>query len=180
MRITTQRPLGCVSALLAVVSLALVLGACSHTTMPGPTWNLTGGKDRALLPPKPIYAEAPRQAALPPPPPTLQPVATYRGGRDPITGRAPSFGGAQPGLRPAPAQPPAMTQPRPMDQKSQVEPVRVARAPADRARTVEVRPGQTLSIIATEQRVSLASLMAANNLRDPYLIPGQMLTIPRH
>jgi hypothetical protein len=180
MRITT-RPAqgrtrtGRVSTLLAVVSLALVMGACSHTTMPGPTWNLTGGKDRAPLPPKAIYAEPPRQAALPPTPPSQLPVAPYRGGRDPITGRAPTFGGTQPGLQPTPATPPAMTQPSPAEQRSQAAP-----AQNSRGRVVEVRPGQTLTMIAAEQRVSLASLMAANNLRDPYLIPGQMLTIPRH
>jgi LysM domain len=170
MRITTGR----LAAVLAVMSCAIVSSACSHNTMPGPTWNLTGGRDRAPVPPKSIYAEPPRQAALPPPPSSQQPVATYRGGRDPVTGRAPSFGGTQPGFQQTAPQP-AMTQPRPADQRSQTAPAQVGGA-----RSVEVRPGQTLSMIATEQRVSLASLMAANNLRDPYLIPGQMLTVPRH
>jgi LysM domain len=166
MRITTRRPFGRISPVLAIAALAL--GACSSTSMPGPSWNLTGGKDRAPMPPKPIYADPPKQAALAPSAANA-PVATYRGGRDPITGRAPSFGGAQPGFQPAqPPLPP--TEPRPRDQRSQ--------ASNPNARTVEVRPGQTLSMIATEQRVSLAGLMAANNLRDPYLIPGQILTIP--
>lgn len=177
MRITTSRPSARVgrSAVFAVISLAFALGACSHNSMPGPTWNLTGGKDRAPLPPKPIYAEPPRHSALPLPVPSQQPVVTYRGGRDPITGRAPSLGGTQPGLQPLQAPSPALTQPRPADQRSDVLP-----AHKGGARVVEVRPGQSLSMIATEQRVSIASLMAANNLRDPYLIPGQTLTIPRN
>jgi hypothetical protein len=177
MRITTPRPgtrfLGRRSALLAVASLAL--GACSHNSMPGPTWNLTGGKDRAPVPPRPIYAEPQRQAALPPPPPSQPPTATYRGGRDPITGRAPSFGGTPPGMQPTPAPTPSLTQPRPLEQRSEAVSTQTGRA-----RVVEVRPGQSLSMIATEQRVSIASLMAANNLRDAYLIPGQTLIIPRH
>jgi LysM repeat protein len=212
------------SALLAVVSCALAAGACSHNPMPGPTWNLTGGKDRAPLPPKSIYAEPgrtepgrtepSRQAALPPAP-SQQPVVIYRGGRDPVTGRAPSFGGTQPGLQVAPAIPqPAMTEPRSGEQRSHVAPTYPAYSgppqphaaqphaaqthaaqthavqpragqptppvPNARGRVIEVRPGQTLSIIAAEQRVSIAALMTANNLRDPYLIPGQALIIPRH
>jgi hypothetical protein len=46
------------------------------------------------------------------------------------------------------------------------------------SRTIEVRPGQSLAMIAAEHRVSIAALMQANGLRDAYVIPGQMLTIP--
>ncbi len=182
MRITPKRLARRLSAVLAVGSLSVICGACSHSTMPGPTWNLTGGKDRTPVPPKAIYAEQPRQAALPQPAP--QPLVTYRGGRDPVTGRAPSFGGTQPGLQPV-SQPPALTQPRPIDKRSQLAPLQKAPVGSDPVRSipvrfVEVRPGQSLSMIASEQRVSIGSLMAANNLRDPYVIPGQTLTIPRH
>lgn len=152
------------SAQLVVACACLCLGACSGgSTFPGPSWNLTGGRQAAELPAKPVATPlAPQQSPN-----------TYRGGRDPVTGRAATFGGSPQAFPLPPAAPdiaartppPAATQPMPV--------------PGVRASQVEVRPGQSLAAIAAEQRVSIASLMAANKLRDPYVIPGQVLAIPR-
>ena len=146
-------------ASLLVACAALLVGACSGAgTFPGPSWNLTGGKD-ATRPPQ-------------------QPSTTYRGGRDPITGRSATWGGTPQG-GPPPAievQPLPAAMPPPPSLRQSPSPAHV---PAVRASQVEVRPGQSLAAIAAEQRVSIASLMAANKLRDPYVIPGQVLVIPR-
>jgi LysM repeat protein len=45
-------------------------------------------------------------------------------------------------------------------------------------RTVEVLPGHSLAVIAARHRVSIAALMAANKMRDPYVYPGQVLILP--
>ena len=148
-------------AKLVVVCSSLLVSACaSGGTFPGPSWNLTGAKDAAQMPPKAIV------------PAHSQPVppVTYRGGRNPVSGRALAFGSSPHAYALPPAQPPSAAQALPSVQ---------APAPAVRASQVEVRPGQSLATIASEQRVSIASLMAANKLRDPYVIPGQVLTIPR-
>lgn len=51
--------------------------------------------------------------------------------------------------------------------------------PASGGRTVTVRPGDTLSQIALQQGVSVASLAATNGIRNARLIyPGQRLTLP--
>ena len=149
-----------------VFCTSVLVSACSGaSSFPGPSWNLTGGKDAAQLPPK-----TPAVALTPQPP-----LSSYRGGRDPVTGRAPSFGGSSQAFSLPPAQPPspgtAPTLPAASRPPAQVLNVRAAQ--------VEVRPGQSLATIAADQRVSIASLMAANKLRDPYVIPGQVLTIPR-
>lgn len=164
MRLATGR----VAALVTGLACALVAAGCSNKSMPGPSWNLTGHGDLARRPPEPVYAEPPRAAALPPPA-TAQPSATYRGGRDPVTGRAPAYHGTEPVV--------SQPQPRGSAPAAAPRPPSVAAANS-RVRSVEVRPGQTLSMIANDNRVSIASLMAANNLRDPYLIPGQVLVIP--
>ena len=44
--------------------------------------------------------------------------------------------------------------------------------------TIEVAPGDTLYRLSTQHRVSISDLMAANNLQDPALKPGQKLVIP--
>ena len=146
MRITSGAAARRRATVVTVLSAALAVGACSGSDrFPGPSWNLTGGKTATPLPPRPIYAEPPRQAALPPSLPHEQPTLAYRDGRDPITGRAPTFGappvGLQqqqpaavpetrmPSLQPAPASRPP---PLPQSQQSSMP-------------TVEVRPGQSLA-----------------------------------
>jgi LysM repeat protein len=44
--------------------------------------------------------------------------------------------------------------------------------------TVTVQPGDTLTGLAIRHRTSLAAIMAANNLSDPRIAPGQQLVIP--
>jgi hypothetical protein len=158
------------------VSLAIataLLAACSNATRfnDGPTWSLTGGKD-----------------AAPPPPGRVEP--TYRGGRDPATGRAVQQQGAM-----APGAPAGNGQyiappPRPYDQAPAAQPGAVpARGVAGATyaqlgtntyarKIVTVQPGDSLASVAAAHRVSIASLMFANNLRDAYVSPGQQLVIP--
>lgn len=165
----------CRSAL-APVSLAIataLLAGCSNATRfnDGPTWSLTGGKD-----------------AAPPPPGRTEPA--YRGGRDPVTGRAvQQQSGIAPGAPPANGQhlPPP---PRPYDQALAAQPgTPPARGVAGVASTqlgsnaygrriITVQPGDSLAGVAAAHRVSIASLMFANNLRDAYVLPGQQLVIP--
>lgn len=53
-------------------------------------------------------------------------------------------------------------------------------APADQALTYTIQGGDTLSAIARKLNVTVAALVAANNLDNPNLIrPGQVLKIPR-
>ena len=158
-------------AFFVAVCAATGLGACSSgSTFPGPSWNLTGGKDTAQ--PKPIAPLDARETSRPPDP--TKPAATYRGGRDPVTGRAPPWGGTSQAVALPPAQLAPVGQSLPPPQAAAP-----AHAPAPRASQVEVKPGQSLSTIAAEQRVSIAALMTANRLRDPYVIPGQVLIVPR-
>lgn len=171
-----------VPARLAALCAALMIAGCSGGgRFAGPSWNLTGGKGAAPLPEQPIHRQ-PQAAGLPAP--ERQPPI-YRGGRDPVSGRAPGWGAPQSGFetRPLPQaspqqnqmQQPAVRQP---DTRTPSSPSRGAQgAPA--GHLVEVRPGQSLAMIAGEHRVSIASLMQANGLRDPYIIPGQQLVIPQ-
>lgn len=156
------------SARLVAVCSSLVVGACSgNGTFPGPSWNLTGAKDAAQLPAKPVTPTLTQQP----------PSAAYRGERDRMTGLSQPFGAPPQAYPMPPAQPPSTAQPQLLPPPAQS--IALARAPKLRAGQVEVRPGQSLAVIASEQRVSIAALMAANKLRDPYVIPGQVLTIPR-
>ena len=76
-------------------------------------------------------------------------------------------GASQPTLPPAPSQPttPPPTQPAPPSTPSTI--------------TYTVQPGDTLYAIARKFGVTVAAIVAANNIADPSLIkPGQVLTIP--
>jgi LysM domain len=175
-----------------LLAAALVVAGCSNSgRFAGPSWNLTGGKDAVLLPPKQGLPPQPTSAAPDQPPPPV----VYRGGRDPITGRAPQWGGPQPGIErtqlaplPEPAQPAASPNLQPIQTRPPQAPHSLPQqTPAARPKaaevtprggTVEVRPGQSLASIAGEHRVSIASLMSTNSLRDPYVIPGQILKLP--
>ncbi len=46
------------------------------------------------------------------------------------------------------------------------------------ANTIEVKPGDTLTSLAKQHRVSVAELMAVNNLQSPVLRPGQQIALP--
>lgn len=167
------------SGVVIAVATASTLAACSSGgKLGGPSWNLTGGKGAAPIPERPIHANPPQAAGHPAP--ERPPI--YRGGRDPVSGRAPAWGSPQgfdtsraPAQQPVGA-PPASGNAQPSSAPLYTPP-RPAAGPAG-ARTIEVRPGQSLSLIAAEHRVSIASLMQANGLRDAYVIPGQTLVIP--
>ena len=86
------------------------------------------------------------------------------------------------GGSPAPVvvQPPAADQPASPTQPTQPQP-----QPSSPPVTVQspttytVQPGDTLSVIARKFVVTVAAIVAANNISDPRLIkPGQVLTIP--
>lgn len=51
-------------------------------------------------------------------------------------------------------------------------------APIAHDNTIEVQPGDTLSSIARQHRVSISELMSVNNLQSPVLRPGQRISLP--
>lgn len=162
-----------------VLAFAVTVAGCSASgKLSGPNWNLTGGKGAAPIPERPINAHPPQPAGLPAP--ERQPPI-YRGGRDPVSGRAPTWGGPPQGFQPRAAQHPA-TQPLQPTSQPAATPVyrpQSGAAPGGYAPPrIEVKPGQSLASIATQHRVSIASLMQVNGLRDAYVIPGQTLVIP--
>jgi hypothetical protein len=188
MRFSPWAALGRPYGVSMAAAAALFLAGCSaNAKLSGPSWNLTGGKGATPIPERPINANPPQPAAVPQPNGN---VPVYRGGRDPVSGRAPTWGAPPQGFATQPQQsPPAYVPPQQPASAPQpsynapayTPPVQQPRAPVatqNGARTVEVRPGQSLAIIASEQRVSIAALMQANNLRDAYVIPGQTLVIP--
>lgn len=160
-----------------IVTVSLTIAAalasgCSNATRfnDGPTWSLTGGKD-----------------AVPPPPPAKT-EPTYRGGRDPATGRAMQHHGAvAPGAPGMDGRYQASPPPRPYDQALAAQPAVAPTRGVSTAqlgtnaygrRIITVQPGDSLASVAAAHRVSIASLMFANNLRDAYVSPGQQLVIP--
>ena len=168
--------LGRMMPFVAVATVCAVTSGCSNSgRFAGPSWNLTGGKDTLPMPSQPVYATPTQPPVSAPGQP--QPPVVYRGGRDPVTGRALPPVGSRQTIEQMPLAPPAEPRSAPMQagqtpigQPSSYRPARPG--------TVEVKPGQSLAIIASEHRVSIASLMTANQLRDPYVIPGQQLVIP--
>lgn len=170
-------------AFVAVAGItALLLAGCSNgPTLKGPSWNLTGSRNA-------VPTASPQTAITPPAP---QPA--YRGGRDPVTGRAQTEGAPSPAIAAAPApQPPhtppvaapqvrtAAVTPPPMPVVQPTPPAQpMATASGGRPQVVEVKQGDSLAKIAAEHKVSIASLMQANKLRDPYISPGQWLVMPR-
>jgi hypothetical protein len=168
-----------------IIAGSVGLAGCSASgSIRGPSWNLTGGRDAVPPPPKPV--EPIRPAAMPHEAPAPH---AYRGGRDPVTGRAPTWGGAPQGFeprdreRPSASIPPSpvlrAAPPPPSVQMAPLPPMTSRPAPQAAApRTVEVLPGQSLAMIAKRNNISIAVLMQANNLRDPYVFPGQVLILP--
>jgi hypothetical protein len=179
-----RRPLR--TALILCAASAMLAGCSASGSIRGPSWNLTGGRDSVPPPPKP--AEPLRPVATPSAP--AAPVVTYRGGRDPVTGRAPSLGGPPQGLDqrgwdrgPESVQPMPVNRPAaaPVMERAPLPPVAPAAAPVINKqghRTVDVLPGHSLAMIAKRHNVSIAALMQVNGLRDPYVYPGQQLVLP--
>lgn len=195
MRISVTRPFACTAA---VASLALIaLTGCSNgPSISGPSWNLTGSRTSVTTPPKVMSAPVSQDASTP------QPV--YRGGRDPVTGRAAAEGPIAPQAptmppttiaaatpppaalapRAAPAPVPQTTAPTASAPPAATPSAVPTSAPAaagtnQRPQVVEVQQGDSLAKIAAQYKVSIASLMQANKLRDPYISPGQWLVLPK-
>lgn len=180
--LTSVRP---AAAALAALTLA---GCSSGPSLSGPSWNLTGSRASVATPPKVMSQPATANPNVPEP--------VYRGGRDPQTGRAMTEGPTPPPSQAAPptvvatATPyPAASQPRHvtttvvMPPAAAPAPVAASAPPAvvpgQRPQVVEVRQGDSLAKIAADYKVSIASLMQANKLRDPYVSPGQWLVLPK-
>jgi LysM repeat protein len=155
---------------MAVLAITAGLTGCAKSPVDGPTWSLTGS--RTMAPPAPQPVE-------------VRPV--YRGGRDPATGLA------QPHIQePAPRQAsvemaPLAPLPSGIAKPSALAPQKQgvsAAAPSPVSKTadgrtiIDVRPGDTLTGLATAHRVSVAGLMFTNNLRSPAVEPGMRLVLP--
>lgn len=186
----------------ALLAAAVSLGGCGNgPSISGPSWNLTGS--RTSVAPSP-------STSITQPPKKTEPV--YRGGRDPVTGRAepeapapakvaalapptqlpaqaPALAAApklvQPPSHATPPPPTTAAAPTPTPTLTPVAAATTALAPvavmkpAGRPQVVEVKQGDSLARIASEYKVSIASLMHANKLRDPYIAPGQWLVLPK-
>lgn len=158
-------------ALVALLALT-ALTACSSTPsrfQSNRSYGLTGGTETMRpTPPASVYSDAPAAPSARSDDPHAN--AVYRGGRDPVTGKAPTPGAAAQQV--VPQQPYAPLQPRADAGRGAMRPQVAGRA------VVEVADGDTLYGLSTRYRVSMNSIMAANGLKDPTLVPGQKVVIP--
>ncbi len=120
---------------------------------------LTGSIDRRQT------REDDEEPARPVPPDPYKNVK-YKGGRDPVTGAAPSLDGQMPA-----ALAPAVGAPR---RTGTVQ----AAAPAGIGGSIQVQPGDTLFGLARKHGVTVASLKQVNGLQSDTLVTGQTLTLP--
>lgn len=194
--------------IIALAAMAAMLSGCSSRVerFERPSWGLNG-QATAQLPaavpyrpaadavPQRQYAERreapPTTSALPPtspspasaqqPPPTSNSPYAYRGGRDPVTGRAEHREGAGASASDPTAtgagrtyyDPSSATVARPyLDAPRQDTGTR-----AD-AGSVEVQPGDTLSAIARRHNITIAALKTANGLSSDAIATGQRLSLP--
>jgi hypothetical protein len=146
---------------MSVLVLAAGVAGCSNSTrLEGkPQWSLTGGREQ-LPPPAPATAQTPQ----------------YKGGRDPVTGRAPPYSMPSDRVERVP-----LGEPRAAGSVAALPAGTSAALDAGKHNgrpVIEVRPGDSLASIAREHRVAIASLMFANGLRDAYVYPGQKLVLP--
>jgi len=164
----------CTLAALAAASAAVLVGACSSTPsrfqQSRPSYGLTGGAENLQSSaPSGVHSDAPVESNGAQRRDDPHANAVYRGGRDPLTGKAqpPTWGSPPTVGQPGQAQQAGVAAPR-TGQRSQVA-----------GRTViEVGEGDTLYGLSTKYRVSMNSIMLANGLNDPSLAPGQRLVIP--
>jgi N-acetylmuramoyl-L-alanine amidase len=146
-----------------VMAAALLLSACgsASTAIPaGPNWSLT---DKPAANEPKAFAAPNNVGAVAAPAKT---VATspyeYRGGRDPVTGRAADAGGL-------PQAPP----------RASAGPASASRtATIGQPRTIEVQKGDTLHGLSLKHHVSVAALMSANGLTNTVIQPGRKLIVP--
>ena len=165
---------------MVVGALAQGCSASRETGESSPFWKLWGDDKPAA------------SARLPEREPWQQPAAfdadaptgpVYRGGRDPVTGRAQAWPPAAAAPTPVAAAPLAPLPPAaPNRYESPSSPSPYARpapaAPATAAGAVEVRTGDTLYRIATTHNVTVPSLMQANGLSSENIRVGQRIVIP--
>ena len=130
----------------AASAAALVLGACSGNSnmTDKPNWSLADKPPVSLGGSGATTNTAARDV----------PTYDYRGGRDPLTGRAATLGA------PSPAAPAQATD---------------GAAP----RVVQVQKGDTLHGLSLTHHVSVKALMEANNLTTTTIVAGKKLIIPQ-
>lgn len=130
----------------------------------------------------PDTAVAPSGAAQPPPKTSGfeadgPPSVTYRGGRDPITGKAAEWTPNGPVETSAIAPPPSPGRPLP-GARSAPQPL-AASAGIGLQGKVKVRPGDTLDSIAQAHGITVTALMQANRMTGRSIKVGQQLVIPQ-
>ena len=137
-------------ARLSMVCAAALSAGCSASgpgRMPdGPSWSLADKPPVALG-----GMGASTQTATP-----AGPTYEYRGGRDPVTGRAGPVPSPVPAARP-----------------------QATGVPGEGPRAVEIRKGDTLHGLSLTYHDSVKALMEANNLTSTTIIPGHKLVIPQ-
>ena len=176
---------------IASVSLGVLLQACSASREQGDGGaSKLWGNDPAH---RGTIARPPSAYDLDGPPPrTAEPA--YRGGRDPVSGRADNWPPAAPppvaSRPPAPVpqynSPPAAAYPQSAYAQPPASPYgytspayRPAPVPAPAGPgSVEVRQGDTLYRIARAYNVTVPELMQANGLQNESIRPGQRIYIP--
>lgn len=144
---TTTDPRHFRSQLIGLVlsATAGMLGACSGNSnvSDGPGWSLAD-KTPVALGAAGASTKTTNAAASP---------YDYRGGRDPVTGRAATIGAPEPAIA-----------------GETTDPV---------PRMVQIKKGDTLHGLSLTYHVSVKAIMAANNLTSSLIIPGKTLVIPQ-
>jgi hypothetical protein len=174
---------------ITILSVGTMLQACSASRDQGDggSWKLWGNDK-----PQESAATKPPSAFDRDGPPARPSEPAYRGGRDPVTGRANDWPPAAPppvdstALAPVPQYsqlpppaypPPPYAPPHATSQAAARPPLAVAPATPT---SVEVRQGDTLYRIAKTYNVTVPALMQSNGLTSESIRPGQRLNIPAH
>ena len=173
---------------IAAIGIASLVQGCSSTSNSGDHADqsrLIGREQTAAAQPRSAYdADAP---------PAAQPL--YRGGRDPVSGRAQDWAPAAPAhqsqptaversaIAPMPTYaPPPVSHPNAYAPPPQAHGAGVPRAApqatASGPTNIEVRHGETLYRIARAHNVTVPALMQANGLTSETIRAGQRLNIP--
>jgi LysM repeat protein len=169
----------------SIIALASLLSACSSSRSTNEA--RLGGDDPAPAASRqasqPAWQQPSRYDA------DGAPQPAYRGGRDPVSGRAQEWAPAAPhqpaptqsaALPPLPPATPAHQQyaPPPYAANPPVNTPPPTREAMASGNSIEVRHGDTLYRIARAYGVTVPAIMQANNLPNETIRPGQRLTIP--
>ena len=164
------------SLIAAIVTVTV--SACSTQVVrdDGPGWSLADKPAPPSLSPsqRSAVGAAMRDPSLPPKPAAAD--AVYKGGRDPVTGKASSEGAVSPEPALAVRKVKATTEPS----RPAAVTLGSAAASTDTANsaTATVTKGDTLHGLSLKHKVSVKALMTANNLTTNKIFPGQKLVIP--